>query len=233
MKAQLGYLQAMQETEFWVGIDIAGLEEMRLRLRDLVPLLDKTKRHLVFTDFTDEITGVNEDAIIDIPKMTGVEYQRKVEQYLQSHLNNIVIHRLRTNQPLTASDLQELEKMLIRVGEEDGEALLKGMLARSKAPSLVHFVRGLVGMDRAAAQAAFSMLLSNQSLTPPQIRFVEMIIDQLTARGVIEPGALYEAPFADIHAGGPDALFAGNSELIAGLFQAIEATQPAVQSSAG
>ena len=65
VKAQLGYLQAMQETEFWVGIDIAGLEEMRLRLRELVPLLDKTKRHIVFTDFEDEITGVNEDAIVE------------------------------------------------------------------------------------------------------------------------------------------------------------------------
>ena len=71
VKAQLGYLQAMQETEFWVGIDIAGLEEMRLRLRELVPLLDKTKRHLVFTDLEDEIIGVNEDAIIEIPRMTG------------------------------------------------------------------------------------------------------------------------------------------------------------------
>ncbi len=87
--------------------------------------------------------------------------------------------------------------------------------------------------DRAAAQAAFSRLLSNQSLTPPQIRFVEMIIEQLTARGVIEPGALYEAPFVDIHAGGPDGLFAGNSEMITGIFQAIESTQPVVQSSAG
>jgi type I restriction enzyme, R subunit len=233
VRAQLGYLQAMQETEFWVGIDIAGLEEMRLRLRELVPLLDKTKRHIVFTDFEDEITGVNEGAIVDIPRMTGVEYQRKVEQYLQGHLNHIVIHRLRTNQPLTASDLQELERMLVRVGEADGEALLRGTLAQSRAPSLVHFVRGLVGMDRAAAQAAFSTLLSNQSLTPPQIRFVEMIIDQLTARGVIEPGALYEAPFVGLHAGGPDGLFAGKGELIAGIFAAIEATQPTVQASAG
>ncbi len=231
VKAQLGYLQAMQGTDFWVGIDIAGLEEMRLRLRDLVPLLDRTKRHIVFTDFEDEITGVNEDAILDIPKMTGLEYQKKVEQYLQSHLNNIVIHRLRTNQPLTASDLRELETMLIKIGEEDGKALLEGLLARSHAPSLVHFVRGLVGMDRAAAQAAFSKLLSNQSLTPPQIRFVEMIIEQLTARGVIEPGALYEAPFTAFHAGGPDGLFAGKNELMTGLFAAIEATQPTIQAS--
>ena len=88
-------------------------------------------------------------------------------------------------------------------------------------------------MDRSAAQAAFSRLLSNQSLTPPQIRFVEMIIEQLTARGVIERGALYEAPFIGLHAGGPDGLFAGKGEVISSIFQAIDATQPVFQSSAG
>ena len=121
----------------------------------------------------------------------------------------------------------------MQIGEEDGETLLAGMLAQSKAPTLVHFVRGLVGMDRAAAQAAFSQLLSNQSLSPPQIRFVEMIIDQLTARGVMEPGALYEPPFTGLHAGGPDGLFAGRDEIITGIFQAIRATQPVIQSHAG
>ena len=47
--------------------------------------------------------------------------------------------------------------------------------------------RSMVGMDRAAAQEAFSEFLSNRSLTTPQIRFIEMVIDQLTARGVMEP----------------------------------------------
>jgi type I restriction enzyme R subunit len=60
-----------------------------------------------------------------------------------------------------------------------------------------------------------------------------MIIEQLPARGVIEPGALYEAPFTSLHAGDPDGLFVGRSEMIAGTFAAIEATQPVVHSSAG
>lgn len=72
--------------------------------------------------------------------------------------------------------------MLIKFGGEEGEALLRGLLAPSKVPSLVHFVRGLVGMDRAGAQAAFSKLLSNQSLAPSQIRFVEMNLRQIRRR---------------------------------------------------
>jgi len=233
VKAQLGYLQAMQETEFWIGIDLAGLEEMRLRLRDLIPLLEKTKRNPVYPDAKDEITGVSEGDIVEIPSMTSVEYRRKVEQFLTTHKDEPVIRRLRNNQPLTQSDLAELETMLVKIGEAHGKTLLEGLLVQSESPSLAHFVRGLVGMDRAAAQAAFAKLLSSQSLTPPQIRFVEMIIDQLTARGVMEPGALYEAPFIGIHAGGPDGLFAGKDELIAGIFHAIQATQPAFQFGAG
>lgn len=63
-------------------------------------------------------------------------------------------------------------------------------------------------MDRAAAQEAFSTLLSSKLLDAPQIRFVELIIDRLTARGVVEPGAHRE----ELQASGPDGLFADRSE---------------------
>ena len=45
-----------------------------------------------------------------MPKMTGVQYEKKVKAYLKNHLDHIVIHRLRTNQPLTATDLLGLER---------------------------------------------------------------------------------------------------------------------------
>ncbi len=223
---QLAYLASMQESGFWEGIGLNDLEELRLRLRDLVPFLDKKSRTIVYTDFQDEITGVREGTAVDLPAMTGVQYQKKVEDYLKGHLDHIVIHRLRTNQPLTATDLQGLEATLIEIGEEHGEKLLTGLLARSNAPSLAHFVRSMVGMDRGAAQEAFSEFLSNRSLTTPQIRFVEMVVDQLTARGVMEPSALYEAPFDSVHADGPDALFAGKSQVIDRIFERLKALQP-------
>ena len=81
-------------------------------------------------------------------------------------------------------------------------------------------------MDRAAAQEALSEFLSNRSLTTPQIRFIEMVIDQFTARGVMEPSALYEAPFSSVHAGGPEALFAGKSNVIEGIFEKLKTLQP-------
>ena len=221
VKAQLGYLAAVQETGFWEGIDLSGIEDLRLRLRVLVSFLDKKKRTIVYTDFQDEVVGVREEPAIYMPKMTGAQYEKKVKEYLRNHLDHLVIHRLRTNQPLTDADLKGLESTLAEIGEEDGDTLLSGLLARSESPSLAHFVRSLVGLDRTAAQAAFSGFLADRSLTAPQIRFIEMVIDQLNTRGVIEASALYEPPFSNLHAEGPDALFDGNAEVIEGVFEVL------------
>jgi type I restriction enzyme R subunit len=223
VKAQLGYLAALQETEFWEGLNLAVLEEMRLRLRGLMPFLDKKKRKIVYTDFQDKVLGIREEATVFMLKMTGTQYEKKVKDYLRSHLDHLVIHRLRSNQPLTKTDLQGLEQTLVEIGEEDGPTLLSTLLERSGAPSLCWFVRSLVGLDRAASQAAFSHFLNDRSLTAPQIRFVEMIIDQLTARGVMESDALYEPPFTNLHAGGPDSLFAGKEKVIEGIFKRLDA----------
>jgi len=221
--AQLEYLAGIQESGFWEGLSLAGLEELRLRLRGLVTFLDKKKRTIVYTDFKDEVLGVRDGEAVYIPKMTGVQYEKKVNDYLRHHLNHVVIHRLRTNQPLTELDLKGLETALVEIGEEDGETLLSDLLARSEAPSLAHFVRSMVGLDRTAAQAAFSRFLNDRSLAPQQIRFVEMVIEQLTSRGVMEPSSLYEPPFSNLHAGGPDALFDGNEKVIEGIFETLEA----------
>ena len=221
VKAQLGYLAAVQETAFWEGIVLSGLEDLRLRLRGLVPFLDRKKRKIVYTKFQDEVMGVREERTLYMPKMTGAQYEKKVKEYLRNHLDHLVVHRLRTNQPLTDADLKGLESTLVEVGEQDGETLFAGLLARSESPSLAHFVRSLVGLDRAAAQAAFSGFLADRSLTPPQIRFIEMVIDQLSARGVIEASALYEPPFTNLHAEGPDALFGSNMEVIEGVFEVL------------
>ena len=220
--AQLAYLASVQETAFWEGIALNGLEELRMHLRGLVPFLDKKTRTIVYTDFRDEIMDMREGAGDYLPRMTGIQYEKKVQEYLKNHLDHIVIHRLRTNQSLTAIDLQGLEQTLVEIGEDDGQTLLTRLLDRSGTPSLAHFVRSMVGMDRAAAQEAFSEFLSNRSLTTPQIRFIEMVIDQLTARGVMEPSALYEAPFNSMHASGPEALFAGQGNIIEGIFEKLE-----------
>ena len=231
--AQLAYLASAQESVFWEGVTLDDLEDLRLRLRGLVSFLDKKTRKVVYTDFEDDILSVRAGTDHFWPKMTGAEYEKKVQEYLAGHLDHIVIHRLRTNQPLTAADLSSLERTLIEIGEDGDPEQLSALLTRHDAPSLAYFVRSMVGMDRATANEAFSEFLSNRSLTTPQIRFIELVIDQLTARGVMEPDALYEAPFNSLHAGGPEALFSDKANVIEGIFKKLDGLRPGPLKAAG
>ncbi|MCY3014858.1 MAG: DEAD/DEAH box helicase family protein [Planctomycetota bacterium] len=232
VKAQLDYLARLQEIEFWQHVGLAELEDMRLRLRGLAPLIDKQKRKIVFTAFEDVVHGISDEPFIDLPKMTGVQYEKKVRDYLKNHLDDETIQKLRRNEPLSTADLEHLESTLVKIGDDEGETLLDGLLKQRKA-SLPYFVRSLVGMDRATAQAAFAEYLSDRRLTTQQIRFIEMVIDQLASRGVIDNGALYDDPFLGLHSGGPDELFAGHEAIIEGIFEKLRRVTSNVLGMAG
>ena len=232
VKAQLDYLSRLQETEFWQDVGLSELEDMRLRLRGLVPLIDKRGRKIVYTAFEDVVQEISDEPFIDLPKMTGVQYEKKVKEYLTNHLEDETIQKLRRNEPLSTADLEHLESTLVKIGDDEGEALLDDLLSQRKA-SLPYFVRSLVGMDRATAQAAFAEYLSDRRLTTQQIRFVEMVIDELASRGVIDNGALYDDPFLSLHSGGPDGLFAGHEAIIEGIFEKLRRVTSNVLGMAG
>lgn len=226
VQTQLGYLQALQETLFWEGINLDSLEELRIRIRNLVQFIDKQERKNVYSNFKDEIVGSRVGEAFVVPKMTGPQYEKKVREYLEGHLDHIAIGKLRQNAPFTPGDLDELEVMLVEIGEEHGKTLLESVLQSSESPSLAYFVRRIVGLNREAVQAAFADFLQPQNLSSVQIRFVEMLIDQLTAQGVVSAGALYLPPFSDLHVGGPDELFAGKAAIIEGIFSCMESLKP-------
>lgn len=54
-------------------------------------------------------------------------------------------------------------------------------------------------------------------------------MERLTVQGVIEPSALYEPPFRDLHTGGPESLFADRSNVVNGLFETIDAKHDHLQ----
>ncbi|MCB1635373.1 MAG: hypothetical protein KDI51_12340, partial [Xanthomonadales bacterium] len=88
--------------------------------------------------------------------------------------------------------------------------------------SLSALVRSLVGLDRTAAKEAFARFLDQQHYGSQQIRFIEMIIDRLTACGVMDPGLLYEPPFTAVHQDGIDGLFNdGDADAIIGTIREI------------
>jgi type I restriction enzyme R subunit len=86
------------------------------------------------------------------------------------------------------------------------ELLIGRRSVRSSWSGLGVFIRRLVGLDR-AAKDAFATFLDQHVYSANQIEFVNLLIDELAANGVIEPRRLYESPFTDLSPKGPDALF--------------------------
>lgn len=181
------------------------LETVRKRLRGLVYLIEKSKRKLIYTDFEDEL---GEAELVPFeqfsPPDSFEKFREKARFFLRQHQDHIVIHKLRTNNQLTPTDIEELERMLRDSGTGSPDDI-----ARAKAASegLGLFVRTLVGLDRAAAKGAFAEFMTGKTLTGNQIEFIDMIVEHLTENGVMEPGRLYESPYTDLNPLGVEGLF--------------------------
>ena len=207
VREQMALIQDVQTDEWWEDVTVLMLEGLRRRLRDLIQLIDKSQRKPVYSDFED-LMGREIDVGL-LGAAVGIDqdkFRAKVRTFLHQHLDHITIHKLRSNKPLTAADLAELERMLEESGLIQSEDLKR---EANRTQGLGIFVRSLVGLDRGAAKEAMASFLVGKTLSANQIEFVNLIVDHLTEHGVVEPERLYESPFTDLTPKGPEELFEG------------------------
>jgi type I restriction enzyme R subunit len=218
VRDQMALIQDVQTDEWWQDVTVPMLEVVRRRLRDLVKLIDRRERRIVYTDFADAMGA--ETAVVLPGLTTGNEFARfraKAEAFLRSNQDHVAILKLRTNRALTETDLAELERMLVESGVGGVDDVAR---AKAESHGLGLFVRSLIGMDREAAKQALAVFLSGKTLSANQIEFVNLIIDQLTEHGVVDAAQLYASPFTDLTPRGPEGLF--SEEVIEELVAVLE-----------
>ena len=72
---------------------------------------------IVRSDFEDEIGAGSEIALEGVDVGTDMaRFKMKARHFLQEHADHIAIRKLRMNEPLTATDLAELERMFVAAG---------------------------------------------------------------------------------------------------------------------
>jgi type I restriction enzyme R subunit len=206
IRAELPLILELQSDEWWQDTTISMFENVRKRLRSLVCLIEKKDRHVVYTDFEDEM---GDDVEVELGPFASAgdfeKFRAKARQFLREHVDQLAVYKVRTNRPLTSMDIEELERILVESGVGTPADVQR---AAETNHGLGLFVRSLVGLDRGAAKEAFAMFLSGKPLAANQIEFVNMIVDHLTENGAMDPALLYSSPYTDFSPRGVDGVFA-------------------------
>ena len=175
-------------------VERAGINEfehIRENLRDLIKYVPSSKVSYD-TNFDDEILSIEwKESELENDDLKN--YKAKAEFCVRQHMDSVAIDKLRRNVPLTAEDVQELEKILwSEVGTRQDYETECGQ------KPLGEFVREIVGLDMNAAKEAFAQYLNDANLDSRQIYFVNQIVEYIVHNGMMKDlSVLQEAPFTD------------------------------------
>ena len=189
--AQQELIQKILKTDYLDNAGINEFEEIRENIRDLIKYIPG--RQVIYnTNFDDQVLSMEfHESELEYDFLD--DYKAKAEYYVRQHQDNIVIGKLKSNIPLTEEDIATLERILwSEVGTKQDYEREIG------AVPLGEFVRSVIGLDMAAAKAAFAEYLDSTQLDSRQIYFVNQIVEYIVQNGMMKDlSVLQDSPFTD------------------------------------
>lgn len=199
-KASIPQVQAKMETinmvlsdVFWENLTLDGLEKVRKELRDLVKFVFGQGGKTFEVDIEDSILdgGVAEEIA------TYTTYRQRVLEYLAQNRNLPVLQKILNIEPLTETDIRELERILwSELGtKEEYRHYTQNMICGDYVAA---FIRSIIGVDRAVALKMFSQFISGNDLNSQQEEYLKTIINYVCENGDIKVDTLInDSPFND------------------------------------
>lgn len=191
--AQKYVIEKVMTEEFWETADIFEIDSVREALRELLKYLEKEGQIIYYTKFEDMIVAEEKNgSMYNVNDLKN--YRKKVEHYLKDHQDEMAIYKLRNNKKLTKEEIKHLEDIMFNeLGSHSDYEKEFGETPVTK------LVRNLVGLDREAANEAFSEFLNDGHLNPSQIHYIKMIVDYIVKNGLIDDNrVLTEDPFRSV-----------------------------------
>ena len=183
-------IRQVQQPQFWANESLDSLERVRTELRDLIKLLEGTRKKEKFIiDIEDPyVTEVGEEDTV-----IRTSYKQRVVDYLAQNTGNPTLQKIQQFEQLTAEDFKELERVFFEElgSREEFDKLAEGHPYKSNVAA---FIRVVNGIDRKKALQIYQEFINDNNLTSEQERYLKNILDYVSVNGDIEVMNFMEYP---------------------------------------
>ena len=179
VKVQIPFLTRIVDDSYYANATLLNLEELRIKVRELIKFLEETGRKPRYVDFIDTPIAVGEGTPVYTANNFEA-YEKKVNSYITEHLDDEAIIKLRNNVRLSQSDYDKLNEVFTKeLGtSEQFERICDGK-------PLGVFVRSIAKMERQKVNELFADFILEFNLNIKQIEFLDVIKENIIEQGEI------------------------------------------------
>ncbi len=226
VKAKTEAIKAVESKDFWATVTVPKLEWVRTELRGIMKYQQQPSGGRLLPSVYD-VADEGAFGADHIPKLEGLDevaYRQRVEKVLREHfMSDPTLQRIRAGKAVRDEDLDGLAKLVLEV---DDKANLRHLVQPETKQSLADVLRGLVGLDPEAVNAAFTGFVhKHPHLSAQQLRFLQLLKHHIAQNGGIDIDRLYEPPFTTLSASSIDGLFTEKGQ-VDELLVILQAFQP-------
>lgn len=217
VKAVSTVMAEARTNDFWAGVSVAKLEELRGHLRGVMQYRQTGGGG---GSLPPKVIDIKEDpSLVERTKhpvkLEGLQlaaYRIRVEKVLRDLFeSNVTLQRIQKGQPVSEADLEALTSLVLTQDPLLNLNDLKDYYPDC-AGQLDLAIRSIIGLDAATVHERFTAFVHRHNLNSAQLRFLDLLQNHIARYGSIEVARLYDPPFTTVHTDSLDGLFPDETE---------------------